>query len=81
MRFYFFILNKAISIPVTFRECIMGEIQNENQCKMCPKGSYSFNSSDYVCSECFTNARCIGKNVTEVVSGYWRKDPLSTKLY
>lgn len=39
--------NEAIrlEVEVMFRECIQGETIKNSMCVLCPKGSYSFNSS------------------------------------
>ncbi|TNV87766.1 hypothetical protein FGO68_gene11233 [Halteria grandinella] len=85
--------NQAIGleVEVKFRECIEGETIKNSMCVQCPKGSYSFNSSNtqvrlqslnlIQCQQCFKNGNCIGGNITLVDEGYWRSTNKSTILF
>lgn len=67
-----FINNIDLEIDVYFRECISGEITQNQMCIECPRGTYSFVPSKLSCDKCFDYGVCLGKNETEVIPGYWR---------
>lgn len=50
-------------------------------CVGCPRGYFSFNSSNTVCQRCFLNGVCNGTNETEVVPGYWRSSRSSIRAF
>lgn len=75
----------AVSLSVYFRECVSGEITNDEgdglaTCVNCTLGTYSFYPTDSSCSICPANAFCPGGNVLDVSSGYWRVDQVSATV-
>jgi hypothetical protein len=67
-----------------FRQCVDGEILVENQCLVCPSGSYSFHYDPLhpatKCTDCppFTDD-CYGSTIV-VSPGYWRINKYSLEM-
>ena len=67
-----------------FRQCVDGEILVNNQCQLCPSGSYSFHYDSLhpptQCTKCplFT-ADCYGTTIL-ALPGYWRIDRYSLEM-
>eukprot|EP00347_Sterkiella_histriomuscorum_P010324 403376745 len=56
-------------VNISFRECIQGEITQNNMCIECQKGTYSLKLQSISCEKCFNNGVCFGKNITGVLPG------------
>ena len=70
-------LNVQNILEFKFRNCIDGEVLVNNECLMCPTGSYSLQyiGEKTVCKECPSgSADCYG-NVILLEPGYWRVSP------
>ena len=65
-----------------FRECEAGEILVNNQCQVCPAGSYSlkYSASENTCTPCPDNTDVCYGNKLFVSAGYWRISSLSTTM-
>eukprot|EP00347_Sterkiella_histriomuscorum_P003887 403362564 len=68
-------------VNISFRECIEGEITQNNMCVECQKGTYSFNPLSFSCDKCFEYGVCQGNNITGVIQGFWRSSNHSVKAY
>ena len=64
--------SQMVRIDLVLRTCIAGEIISNSVCDMCAAGTYSFNTSDSVCSSCPTGLTCHGGANTTVSRNYWR---------
>ena len=66
-------------IPLTLRQCILGEIYKEkvNECFECPPGSYSHNLQDKACKACPESTLCEGGTKLNVMKGYWKSSNTS----
>jgi len=73
-------LSMAVSVLVTFRDCVAGEISRVDRCEPCYPGNVSFSPQDSECSFCPAHAFCPGGSSLDLDSGYWRKDLNSTSL-
>ena len=77
-------ISRALTIKsiLTFRKCVDGEFLQENQCKVCPEGSYSVEYIDENtrCNPCPINSiRCYG-NIVIVSTGFWRISPYASTI-
>eukprot|EP00347_Sterkiella_histriomuscorum_P000091 403377218 len=68
-------------VNISFRECIEGEITQNNMCIECQKGTYSLKLHSISCEKCFNNGVCYGKNITGVLPGFWRSSNESTSTF
>jgi len=65
----------TMHFSVTIRLCIPGEIDKKDSCYECPPGSYSFNTSDFDCKQCVSDAVCPGGANLLASNGHWRNSP------
>lgn len=70
-----------IQVPVLMVNCSLGWILSGGVCQQCPRGQYSFNPSDNVCSVCGTGMECRGGADVAIVSGYWRSQNHTDRVY
>ena len=71
-------------VDLKLRLCQKGEIydKTENICYLCPKGQYSLNPLDNMCSNCPAHTLCNqGGFYIELESGYWRSNENSDQIY
>ena len=75
--------NYYFHFKVYFRECISGEVyaNDKTECFVCPKGKYSFFTTDKICKTCPTTAQCEGGAQLIVKPGYWRPSLISDDVY
>lgn len=72
--------SQAVHLDLVLRTCIAGEIISNSVCDLCAAGTYSFNTSDTVCSSCPTGLTCHGGANTTVSRNYWRPTNTSELL-
>ena len=67
---------------ISLRTCLVGEYNNTilGTCEYCPAGNYSLGTSS-PCKPCSSNATCQGGSYFAPVSGYWRTNTSTDKLY
>lgn len=65
----------SMRFSVIIRPCISGEIEKNESCYECPPGSYSFNTSDFDCKQCVSDAICPGGANLWASSGHWLNSP------
>ncbi|GMH44702.1 hypothetical protein BSKO_12654 [Bryopsis sp. KO-2023] len=82
-----------VSLEVELRECVLGEVAQDNSlfgCLLCSNGLYSFNRMNSTCDPCPENANCsasVGeKGVPErrpvvPLDGYWHSTPFSIQMH
>jgi len=70
-----------IQLPVLMVNCSMGWILSGGVCQQCPRGQYSFDPHDTVCSVCGTGMECKGGADVDIVSGYWRSQNYTDRVY
>jgi hypothetical protein len=63
---------RNISIPVSLRLCVPGEIQDGKACSICRGNSYSLDTSDATCLGCMATADCLGGALIYPLVEYWR---------
>lgn len=68
-------------LDISFRECIVGEEQNNDMCTSCPTGKYSLVAGASECNICPKHATCMGKDVIYVDVGYWRSSFASDDIH
>ena len=68
------LLETIQTLTLDFRECIVGEEQNNDMCTPCPTGKYSLKAGSAECQICPKHSTCLGKDQIEVDAGYWRSD-------
>ncbi|KAL4453452.1 hypothetical protein ABPG74_017659 [Tetrahymena malaccensis] len=66
----------SLKVEISFRDCIVGEIQvnfaNKIICEECPDGKYSLDQADQSCKICPNGAQeCVGSSI-KLFPGYWR---------
>ena len=69
-------------ITYRFRECRNGEILVNNQCLMCPSGTFSikFDPKATQCTACPAGAEGCDGGKIKPAKGFWRLSPLSTTM-
>mgnify|MGYP000739300986 CR=1 FL=1 len=72
--------NPSLSIAVHLRECQKGEYNTGNECKVCENRTYSL-SPDQACSDCPSEAYCLGNWTMFPKPGYWRAFNYTDKFY
>jgi hypothetical protein len=70
----------SIFIKINLRECMIGESDLGNQCKICDKGTYSLDT-EQECNECPQGAYCLGNFTMYPRENYWRTDRFSDIFY
>lgn len=61
-----------MSLNVTFRNCVTGEILKDFVCITCSPETYTLDAGGSVCNACITGASCPGGNLLNISAGYWR---------
>ena len=70
--------NLYATTTLYFRDCVAGEVLADNQCQVCPSGSYSLKySPKAACQSCPDNSNGCSGNKLDLKAGYWRISPLS----
>ncbi|OMJ77444.1 hypothetical protein SteCoe_22963 [Stentor coeruleus] len=72
--------SENINIPVSLRDCLIGESLSSKACVECNKGQYSLDPSG-PCLECLAEAVCYGNYSMVPKQGYWRSNMYSTTFY
>eukprot|EP00347_Sterkiella_histriomuscorum_P023122 403335861 len=71
---------ELLNIGNHFRQCIAGEIVQNEECFICGVGFYSLLPASTDCYECPAHSDCQGKDQISVNKGYWRSSYYSTNI-
>eukprot|EP00347_Sterkiella_histriomuscorum_P016197 403354113 len=71
----------TLLFDIYFRKCVSGEVTNDNRCKKCQRGYFSFDPTSSECLTCLDNAQCQGGDQIIVNQGFWRSSNQSTQIY
>lgn len=73
-------LSQPLDSQIQLRQCRLGEIIQNSICAQCLSGTFSFNLSDSVCSNCPDGVTCYGGSNTTLDKNYWRPSNTSERL-
>ena len=73
-------LSFAVEVPVSMRDCVMGEAESNGQCVPCAVGSYSLVPGTS-CKNCPPEAHCYGNYSIGPRKGYWRASNFSNVFF
>ena len=76
------VITASQELYLIVRGCVEGEINDTSigTCTLCPSGKYSLNVYDSYCKICMEGATCLGGNVIQLHSGWWRQNASSDQL-
>jgi len=67
-------------LPVSMRNCTVGEAHTQLQCLLCHSGTYSLDPSSS-CKDCPSSALCYGNSTMVPRPGYWRVSSMSDRFF
>ena len=69
------------TLTAEFRECVSGEIEQNNLCQVCPPERYALGVDQTICLDCMPEATCFGGKNISLDYGYWRPELDSDTIY